>query len=274
MMDIKPITNIETGTAPKVDDTPVRVINVALCLSGQPRMIEAGYEYHKKNILEHHQRSKNPSEPTITNVKVFFHTWRTEGNLHQKAVELYKPVDYMVQNPIDIDLSKYTNTPPPSPNWKVKDGRMSTYAQLYAINKCNKMKSEYEEAFNMKFDWVVRSRFDFAINELIPFELLNPEKLFIPNCRMTPSRDFGNDQFAFSSSENMDKYADCFNNIDEFYDSGVQYMCEDFMSANWKKHGLVGENLVYCDINHPFPPGEYNGTWHSLLREDFKKWLT
>ncbi len=90
---------------------------------------------------------------------------------------------------------------------------------------------------------------------------------------MVPSRDFGNDQFAFSSSENMDKYSDTFNRIDEFYDSGTQMMCEDLMSANWKQKGLVGENLVYCDINHPFPPGPYNGTWHSLIRKDFEQWL-
>jgi hypothetical protein len=50
-------------------------------------------------------------------------------------------------------------------------------------------------------------------------------------------------------------------------------MCEDMMSANWKEKGLVGENLVYCNINHPFPPGAYNGTWHSLIREDFEQWL-
>ena len=125
----------------------------------------------------------------------------------------------------------------------------------------------------MKFDWVIRSRFDFAINAKIPFEELDNSKLHIPNCRMVPSRDFGNDQFAFSSSENMDKYSDTFNRIDEFYDSGTQMMCEDLMSANWKQSGLVGENLVYCDINHPFPPGPYNGTWHSLIREDFEQWL-
>jgi hypothetical protein len=134
-------------------------------------------------------------------------------------------------------------------------------------------KREYEEYNNMKFDWVVRSRFDFAINVRIPFEELDNNKLHIPNCRMTPSRDFGSDQFAFSSSENMDKYADAYNCIDNLYNSGVQYMMEDFMSANWKLHNLVGENLMYCDINHPFPPGEYNGTWHSLLREDMQEWL-
>ena len=179
----------------------------------------------------------------------------------------------IAEDPLEEDLSRYTRTPPPSPNWKVKDGRMSTFAQLYAIQGCNQLKVQYELENNMTFDWVIRSRFDFAINARIPFDELDNSKLYIPNCRMVPTRDFGNDQFAFSSSKNMDNYAECYNHIDEFYDSGVQYMCEDFMSANWKKYGMVGENLVYCDINHPFPPGPYNGTPHSLIREDFEQWL-
>jgi len=236
-------------------------MKIALCLVGQARSVEAGYEFHKKNILDGND------------VTAFFHTWASEDNLYAKALELYKPGNWSVEQSPNVDLSKYTRTPPPSPNWKVKDGRMSTYAQLYAIERCNSMKCIYEQEHKMTFDWVIRSRFDFAINARIPFDELDNSKLYIPNCRMVPTRDFGNDQFAFSSSENMDKYARAVEHIDEFYDSGIQYMCEDFMSANWKKYGLVGENLVYCDINHPFPPGEYNGTPHSLIRDDYAEWL-
>jgi len=236
-------------------------MKIALCLSGQARSVEAGYQFHKKNILDGND------------VTVFFHTWASEDNPYAKALELYEPENWTVEKSLDVDLSKYTRTPPPSPNWKVKDGRMSTYAQLYAIERCNSMKCIYEQEHEMTFDWVIRSRFDFAINARIPFDELDNSKLHIPNCRMVPTRDFGNDQFAFSSSENMDDYAAAYHWIDTFYNSGVQYMCEDFMSANWKRSGLVGEKLVYCNINHPFPPGEYNGTWHSLIREDFEKWL-
>jgi hypothetical protein len=236
-------------------------MKIALCLVGQARSVEAGYEFHKKNILDGNE------------VTVFFHTWASEDNLYAKALELYNPGNWSVEQSPNVDLSKYTRTPPPSPNWKVKDGRMSTYAQLYAIERCNSMKCIYEQEHKMTFDWVIRSRFDFAINARIPFDELDNSKLHIPNCRMVPTRDFGNDQFAFSSSENMDKYARAVEHIDEFYNSGIQYMCEDFMSANWKKYGLVGENLVYCDINHPFPPGEYNGTPHSLIRDDYAEWL-
>ena len=236
-------------------------MKIALCISGQPRMWEKGFEYHNLNIIKNND------------VTVFLHSWEMPAEEMQNISEKYNAHSFITSPNPTIDLSKYTNTPPPSANWKVKDGRMSTWAQMFAIYECMRTKREYEEYHNMKFDWVVRSRFDFAINARIPFDTLNPNKLYIPNCRMSPNRDFGNDQFAFSSSENMDKYSYAYQHYDEFYNNGVQFMMEDFMSANWKRYGLVGENLVYCDVSHPFPPGPYNGTWHSLLREDMEEWL-
>jgi len=234
-------------------------MKIALCLSGQARVINQGYEFVFKNLLD-----KN-------DVTVFIHTWESEQSDY--AVKLYKPKAWKIETPLTNDLSKYTNVPPPQPNWKVKDPARSTWNQLYGVYKCNELKSHYEELCERPFDWVIRSRFDFAINVDIPFAELDSYKLHIPNCRQVPNRDFGNDQFAFSSSGNMDKYSDTYNHLDRFYDSGVQMMCEDMMSANWKEKGLVGENLVYCNMNHPFPPGAYNGTWHSLVREDFEQWL-
>jgi hypothetical protein len=234
-------------------------MKVALCLSGQPRSVKEGYEYVKKNLLD------------LNDVTVFCHVWESPNV--ELVSKLYKPEVLMVEKPINPDLSKYTRVPPPQPNWKVKNPALSTYAQLYALNKCNELKSIYEEQNGFKFDWVIRSRFDFALNIQIPFEMLDNNKLYIPNCRRVPTKDFGNDQFALSSSDNMNKYSETFNNIDKFYDNGTIMMCEDMMSENWKLNGLVGENLVYMDINHPFPPGPYNGTWHSLIREDFEKWL-
>lgn len=234
-------------------------MKIALCLSGQPRAFNQGYEFVYKNLLEDND------------VTVFIHTWQSP-EAHE-AIMKYKARTWQIDPALTNDLSKYTNVPPPQPNWKVKDPARATWNQLYGVMICNSLKSEFELLYDMKFDWVVRSRFDFAINVKIPFAELDNSKLYIPNCRQVPNRDFGNDQFAFSSSENMDKYADTYTHLDRFYESGVQMMCEDMMGANWKEKGLVGENLVYCNMNHPFPPGENNGTWHSLIREDFEKWV-
>jgi len=229
-------------------------MKIALCLSGQPRCVKQGYEYHKKNLLDYYD------------VDVFCHVWEAPG---VEEVELYQAIATMIEKPLTNDLSKYTRVPPPQPNWKVKDPARAAWNLTYSLMKANELCQSWEE----KYDWVIRSRYDFALNVVIPFfDDLDNTKLYIPNCRMTPQRDFGNDQFAFSSQENMNKYADCFNQIDKFYDNGTIMIGEEMMSANWKEKGLVGENLIYFNPNHPFPPGPHNGTWHSLLREDFESW--
>ena len=233
-------------------------MKIALCLSGQPRCFEQGFEYYKKNLLDHYD------------VTVFCHVWQTPKA--KDIFDLYKPAKFAVEAPLDNDLSKYTRVPPPQPNWKVKDPARATWNQQYALMKANELKMEHEFENKMYYDWVIRARYDFALNVVIPFETLDNSKLYIPNCRMTPARDFGNDQFAFSSSRHMNSYADSFNNIDKHYDDGVTMIGEEMMSANWKEKGLVGDNLVYFNPNHPFPPGPHNGTWHSLIRDDFDNW--
>jgi hypothetical protein len=232
-------------------------MKIALCLSGQARCVKQGYEFVKKNLLDGND------------VTVFCHVWESPEVID---IELYKPEALMIEKPLTNDLSKYTNVPPPQPNWKVKDPARAAWNLMYSLKVANELKNVYEEEHNMKFDWVIRSRYDFALNTPIPFAELDNTKLYVPNCRMTPARDFGNDQFAFSSSENMDKYADGFNHIEKHYDNGTIMIGEEMMAANWREKGLVGENLVYFNPNHPFPPGQYNGTWHSLIREDFDQW--
>ena len=232
-------------------------MKIALCLSGQARCVKQGYEFVKKNLLDGND------------VTVFCHVWESPEVID---IELYKPEALMIEKPLTNDLSKYTNVPPPQPNWKVKDPARAAWNLMYSLKVANELKNVYEDENNMKFDWVIRSRYDFALNTPIPFAELDSTKLYVPNCRMTPARDFGNDQFAFSSSENMDKYADGFNHIEKHYDSGTIMIGEEMMAANWREKGLVGENLVYFNPNHPFPPGPYNGTWHSLIREDFDQW--
>ena len=232
-------------------------MKIALCFSGQPRNVKKGYEYHKTNLLEHYD------------VDVFCHVWNTDGS---DDVLIYNPIDVIVEESLTNDLSKYTRVPPPQPNWKVKDPARAAWNLTYSLYKANELKIKHEQKNEIKYDWVVRSRYDFALNVVIPFNDLDNTKLYIPNCRMTPQRDFGNDQFAFSSSENMDKYADCFNHIEKFYDRGTIMIGEEMMAANWREKKLIGDNLVYFNPNHPFPPGPHNGTWHSLLREDFEFW--
>jgi hypothetical protein len=229
-------------------------MKIALCLSGQPRSFKKGFEYHKTNLLDHYD------------VDVFIHTW--SGQEVEELADLYNPVAMMIEEPLkdDFDL-KYTNTP----NATMHPPRF-TVAMLYSMYKSCELKTEIELAESFSYDWVIKSRTDYALNVKIPFEELDNTKLYIPNCRMVPERDFGNDQFAFGGSNVMNKRMSIYLNMNHFYDQGVAMIGEDMMKAQLHESGLIGEKLVYVNMNNPFPPGQFNGTWHSLIRDDCAEW--
>jgi hypothetical protein len=225
-------------------------MKIALCFCGQARSFERGYEYYKRNLLDHF------------NVDVYIHSWKMP-NGGKDLLDLYKPKDYLFEDTLVGNYDAiYTNTPNAA-KWPPR----FTYSALYSMNEvANLIQGEY--------DWVIKTRTDYALNGRIPFDQWDNSKLYIPNCRMVPERDFGNDQFAFSSHRNMMKYMSTFEYIDEYYDSGVQMIGEDMMKANLHKHGLFGEKLEYVNMNNPFPPGPHNGTWHSLIRDDYEQWTS
>lgn len=225
-------------------------MKIALCISGQPRFYNKGYEYLKKNLLDHYE------------VDIFFHTWKNETTDFIDLLELYKPVKYTISDPLFNDIDeKYTRIP------SEKFPAYFSVSGLYSVYHANLLKIEFENDKNFKYDWVVRIRFDYALNVEIDFSILDKNKIYIPNCRMVPERNFGNDQFAVGSSEVMDKYSSTYKHLDKFYNNGTVMIGEDMLRENLTLHNLIGENLVYVDMNNPFPPGPKNGTWHSLIRE-------
>lgn len=229
-------------------------MKIALCIAGQPRGFRTAYEYVKRNLLD------------IYDVDVFIHTWKNDHLV--EIGQMYNPVSMRVEEPLTDDFdSLYTNTPNPQ-KWPPR----FTVASYYSIYRSCELKTIEEVQSKKIYDWVIRSRFDYALNTVIPFEEMDNSKLYIPNCRMVPTRDFGNDQFAFSSSQNMNQYMSTYLYMNHYYDQGVQMIGEDMCSANLKYHGLVGDKLVYVNMNNPFPPGPHNGTWHSLVREDYDQW--
>lgn len=231
-------------------------MKIAVCISGQPRAYAQGYEYMKRNLLDKYD------------CDIFIHSWHNKVYRSLDVVELYNPVDFMIENTLSNSFydSKFTNTPNAA-SWPPH----ATVSMFYSMFQSLFLKTKHELLFN-KYDWIVKTRFDYAINGVIPFEQLDKTKLYIPNCRMTPMRDFGNDQFAFGSNMVMTDYMSTYLYMNEYYEAGCAMIGEDMMSANLHRHGLIGENLVYVDMKNPFPPGPYNGTPHSLIRDDMELW--
>lgn len=235
-------------------------MKIAVCIAGQPRSWEKGYEYLKKNLLDHFD------------CDVLFHSWSTAS--HQKIIDLYKPVSFSFERPfpdfiIDNINKTYRNDTIDPKKWPCS----SIISSFYSIAQVNAKLTYQEVIHGKKYDWVVKTRFDYALNRVLPFDKLSRRReVFIPNCRMTAERNFGNDQFAFGIPEVMHEYMSTFHYIKNFYDRGVKLIGEDMLSANLTRAGLIGNNLVYVDMHNPFPPGPHNGTWHSLIRDDVQLW--
>lgn len=229
-------------------------MKIALCFSGQARSFKKGFEYYKRNLLDFYD------------VDIFIHSWKSK--YEQEILDLYKPVKFLFEEPLsgDFDL-KYPNTPN-----KDRHPSRFTVSMLYSVQKSCELKCDYEVSNDFKYDWVIKSRTDFALNGKIPFDKAKPGKLYIPNCITVESRDFGNDQFAFGSSDVMNKRMTIYTNMDRFYSQGCIMIGEHMMREQIKLHGLGGNNLIYFDVNHPFPPGPYNSTPHSLIRDDILEW--
>lgn len=234
-------------------------MKIALCLAGQPRGYKIAYDYVKKNLLDKYD------------VDVFIHTWANPVYSPFDVIDLYQPKCYSVETPpFDKDLinAKFTNTPD-AKKWPP----FATVSSYYSIFQSSLLKIGVELE-TKPYDYVVKSRFDYALNGVIPFQFLMPghRMLFVPDCRMVPTKDFGNDQFAFGTSETMNDYMSTYLHMEKFYNQGVTMIGEDMLWANCKMHGLIGDNLMYVNMNNPFPPGPYNGTPHSLVRDDMDLW--
>lgn len=230
-------------------------MKVALCLSGRPRSHEKGYEYHKHNLLDHYD------------VDVFVHTWDGVGvDVMNSIGEKYKPKRMVTTNTFNEGgLKKY---PDAHPDWPAKN----VIHMFYSIFRSNHEKKLYELENGFTYDVVIKSRFDYALNRTLPLDSVEQNKIYVPKDmvkgQIPPNGIICNDQFAFGNSSTMDIYSNTFWMIDLATSLNCPVIGEDLLSANLQIHGLVGEKMIYIDMNYPFPPGKYNSTPHSLLRDD------
>jgi hypothetical protein len=226
-------------------------MKIALCLSGQARSFRQGHEYFNRNLFAHYD------------VDVYIHTWQFDDV--QQLIDLYHPVAHKIDAPLNVDCSKYTNVEGIKTHLHPQ---IATYSMYYSLNECRKLL----QSSTVEYQWVIKSRTDWAFNFVPDFANLDNKKIYIPDDIMPEERDIGNDQFAFGPVPAMLKYMSTFENIDRYHDSGALFIGEHLMRANLREHNLHGSNLEFINVNHPFPPNQWGGRQNSLIRDDITQW--
>jgi hypothetical protein len=96
----------------------------------------------------------------------------------------------------------------------------NTLRQFYFTELCNKLRIQYEEEKQIKYDWVIRTRFDnWMIDDIPILEQCDHNNMYIPLGNDHPMAQPGvgiNDRFAFASNNQMNIYCNKLSCIPEF----------------------------------------------------------
>jgi hypothetical protein len=225
-------------------------MKIALVLSGQTRSYEQGYEYINKNLLSRYD------------VDVFFHTW--SKNWNNKILELYNAKQALVEDPsIFGEFKQYRIV---SESHPAKNTIMMYRSMKYA--------DSLRQNSGIEYDWIVRTRFDFALNKKINFEELDSNKMYFCDTRKNEQRTTVHDQFVIANSNDMKTYCNVYENIDAYHSEGCVVNGEDLLIWHLNKNNLLGKHKIeYMDLYPPFLNGSYNCGRHSLIRDDMEKWV-
>jgi hypothetical protein len=211
-------------------------MRIAVCLSGQPRFLDNGYQQIFEKIISKYN-----------DVDFFIHTWWNDDELNAKGanrnytfnvdtlkiiMDYYKPRIILNEPQMNFNIYKDVDYETINP--------ISPYSMFYSIKIANDLKSYYENKNNFKYDVVIRCRFDISI-ENFDINLSEIDLSYIYTD--TVGNDFPNDQLAISSSENMDYYSSLYDKINDYYNEGFR----NFVGERLLRHHLKDSKLLFTD---------------------------
>ena len=173
-----------------------------------------------------------------SNYDIFFHTWNNinNPNIETYLIQLYKPTNYTIENPI-----KFTNN---NPNTIHVPHYNASKSRWYSTKKVIELKEKYENDNNFSYDITFVCRFDcLFLNtyNLSSLELQN--SLYLSDWEIDkPYKEGMNgymDLFLFGNSNILNKFKNVFDNIDDY--------CSELNSCS--AHCFIYHHTVKKNIN-------------------------
>ena len=238
-------------------------MRAALLFSGQPRLIKESWPRFKRHIFD--QKKQHGLD-----IDVFAFFWwdaskigeyqtdhairsvdprkwsKWESDAIQSFIGFYSPVKMNTEKEFD-----YSSVNEDVYNTSFARETTSMYRSYFMVNQ---MKQAHEKQHGFKYDWVIRSRPDFALNKDICFDQLDNEKLYVVDGGIPTDSNRAIDcNFAFSNSENMDTYCNLFNNIEEYIlnDCAGPVVGEPLLFHHLYKNGFESSKLINTSLPSP-----------------------
>jgi hypothetical protein len=236
-------------------------MKIALCLSGQPRVVDIGFQKLSQSILQHND------------VDVFIHTWfepenlninsvipgkelRTiESNTIDKLVNYYGPKKILVEKPkiwkrnYHFPDKVFTH----ALTWalEVKGGIEvakdeicnTTNSMYYSIMMSNLLKEQYSIETGTEYDLVIRNRLDYSPHVILNFDDLVIGDDVVVYQNLNQPDGMIADWFAMGTTNAMNVYCGLYNHIGQLVKQSNQidgYWCNELLL----KHHLQNNSII------------------------------
>jgi len=234
-------------------------MKIALCLSGQPRVVEVGYSKLYNTILKNND------------VDIFIHTWFDPKNLStqsaipgreghrlspdaiEKLIQLYQPKKILVDKPKEWTrrFEYPEKTFIKAHTWVYDalggiDGAKkyldnASHCMWYSIMMSNLLKEQYATENNIEYDYVIRNRIDYGPHLEVEFNN-SPEDDVVYYQHLEQPDGMIADWFAMGSNNAMNVYSGVFNNIGQLVKQSNErdgYWCNELLL----KHHLINNDI-------------------------------
>jgi len=202
-------------------------MKIALCLKGQPRNYEKGYDHIKREILDKYDADvfghcwwdKNKIGQPYSTAPWASGNYTIEDNIPEKLYKLYKFIAITFESPKTF-IAKRAYNIPRDPE-KSFDSYKSNY---YSQNKVLSLVKDHENV-NGEYDWLIITRYDIEISNFPNLFELDKDKIYVDHFHRSRKFVFNDNLWIFGNH----KYAfiDIYEKFDEVYDKMIN-MPENF----------------------------------------------
>ena len=145
-----------------------------------------------------------------TEVDFFTHSWSV--GLEEDIVSGFKPKKYLIEPERTFEIPKHVVG--------TEDRKQAHWHRWYSCQQAVKMKKDYEEKNNFIYDCVMFARYDLAWTKAPKFKEYDQNKFWVSNWYhkngKVPAKYKCKDFWFFSSSANIDKYANLYDNLNKY----------------------------------------------------------
>ena len=239
------------------------MVKIAYCLYGQPRNFTEGCKIIKKFVENH-------------DVDFYYHTWtlpndsthyshseyrnipkedlKGDKDIITKINSLYNPKAYLFEVSKHFDIEKnneyinsiaYLNTSEYNKGIRISH----TLSQLYSKQQVRNLLYNTIEKANIKYDFVITSRFDFLkeINLNIDLNNIDNQKIYVSN--FLKPRYIFSDNILLLGVENYFKLLNIYDNLSNLINNKT---LDTLMAEYNERLYLVTENLTFANYLYYF----------------------